>query len=41
MVMAFVKEVSGVNLAPAAIKNKLADSDNYNDILVNTHIDLY
>ena len=41
MIMAFVKEVSGVKLSPAAIKHKLADCDNYNDTLVNTHTTLY
>ena len=41
MVMAFVKEVDGVKLAPIAIKNKLADYENDNDTLVNTHTALY
>ena len=41
MIMAFVKEVGGVKLAPTTIKNKLADCDNYNTTLVNTHIALY
>ena len=41
MIMAFVKEDSGVKLAPATIQNKLADCDDYNANLVNTHIALY
>ena len=41
MIMAFVKEVGGVKLAPSTIKNKLADCDNYNATLVNTHTTLY
>ena len=41
MVITFVKEFGGVKLAPATIKHKLADYDNYNDTLVNTHTALY
>ena len=41
MIMAFVKEVFGVKLTPVAIKNNLADCDNYNDTLINTHTALY
>ena len=39
--MKFVKEVSGVKLAPVATKNKLTTCDNCNATLVNTHIALY
>ena len=41
MLFAFVKEVDGVKLAPTAIKNQLANFDNYNATLVNTHTNLY
>ena len=41
MLLAFVKEVSGVKLILATIKNKLAECDNYNATLVNTHTSLY
>ena len=41
MVMVSIKEVGGVKLAPAAIKNKLADCDNYNFSLINTHTAQY
>ena len=39
--MVFFKEVSGVKLAPIAIKDKLVDCDNYNTTIINTHIALY
>ena len=41
MIMEFFKEVGGVKISPIAMKNKLADCDNYNATLVNTHTTLY